>query len=371
MLPWRAQRPAVRHRRRSRPRTCRSTRSTCSTTPARRTRSARSRPPPCPVSAWPARCRSPRVACSASPRRCRVASATASSASIPTPGTISTDASTTTIEVLNILLGKGNDHLTIESTLVPGIDLSTGVVANHGGLTTVHGGGNSLVQVIGTFDVAGSTITRTDGVVVGGRRLRRRPAGDDLRDPRHLPRRQRRRRHARAGRASQCIGHDRGDRRRARPEDRHDPHRWRHARRDRRCLDAGRRRPGVTARPLRRHQPGRPLVQRPARRPDGRATSGPSRSTRSARPTTASSSRSPSRTCTPAHDVIDAHLAFSASSAGALPSVGHHRLRRRGRRHDHRQPDRRPPRRRLGRRPRSSASAASTTSTATRASTST
>ncbi|MDQ1682007.1 MAG: large repetitive protein, partial [Frankiaceae bacterium] len=46
-----------------------------------------------------------------------------------------------TIEVLNILLGEGNDRLTITGTLVAGADLSTGVVAVHGGITTVHGGG--------------------------------------------------------------------------------------------------------------------------------------------------------------------------------------------------------------------------------------
>ena len=82
----------------------------------------------------------------------------------PLTGVISTDSSTTTIEVLNLLLGKGNDRLTVTSTMVPGIDASTGVVANHGGITTVHGGGNSLLAVKGTFDLAGSSVTRTDGV---------------------------------------------------------------------------------------------------------------------------------------------------------------------------------------------------------------
>ena len=76
--------------------------------------------------------------------------------------------STTTIEVLNILLGEGNDRLTITSTMVPGADHkadgSLGSVAVHGGLTTVHGGGNSLVEVRGTFTVSGSTLTRDDGV---------------------------------------------------------------------------------------------------------------------------------------------------------------------------------------------------------------
>src|SRR5262249_32932140 len=78
-----------------------------------------------------------------------------------------TDVATSTIEVLNVLLGQGNDHLTITSTLVPGVDhnpdgsLGT-LVAVHGGITTVHGGGNSLLSITGTFTVSGHTITRTD-----------------------------------------------------------------------------------------------------------------------------------------------------------------------------------------------------------------
>ena len=47
--------------------------------------------------------------------------------------------------MLNVLLGEGNDHLTIAGTLVPAPDPSTGVVAVHGGITTVHGGGNAYV----------------------------------------------------------------------------------------------------------------------------------------------------------------------------------------------------------------------------------
>ena len=46
-----------------------------------------------------------------------------------------------TVEVVSLLLGSGNDIVRVVSTLVPGIDASTGVVAVHGGLTTVHGGG--------------------------------------------------------------------------------------------------------------------------------------------------------------------------------------------------------------------------------------
>ena len=76
--------------------------------------------------------------------------------------------STTTIEVLNILLGEGNDRLTITGTLVPGADHnadgSLGQVAVHGGITTVHGGGNARLDVRGPFTVSGSTLTRADGV---------------------------------------------------------------------------------------------------------------------------------------------------------------------------------------------------------------
>ena len=89
-------------------------------------------------------------------------------------GTFVTDGSVSTIEVLNILLGEGNDRLTIRSTLVPGADtaeddkLPVGIPALHGGLTTVHGGGNALLAVTGTFTVttvAGvGRVTRTDGV---------------------------------------------------------------------------------------------------------------------------------------------------------------------------------------------------------------
>lgn len=84
-------------------------------------------------------------------------------------GRIITSGSTTTIEVLNLLLGQGNDTLTIHSTMIPGADqaiddkLPTGIPALHGGLTVVHGGGNALLQVVGTFGVGPDSITRTDG----------------------------------------------------------------------------------------------------------------------------------------------------------------------------------------------------------------
>ena len=76
--------------------------------------------------------------------------------------------STSTIEVLNVLLGEGNDHLTISGTLVPGPDHnpdgSLGKVAVHGGLVSVHGGGNSRVEVRGNFTATATSITRSDGV---------------------------------------------------------------------------------------------------------------------------------------------------------------------------------------------------------------
>jgi Ca2+-binding RTX toxin-like protein len=82
----------------------------------------------------------------------------------PATGRILTDATRTTIEVLNVLLGQGNDRLTIASTLVPGPDPQTGVPSDHGGITAVHGGGNALLQVTGTFDLGvGNALTRTDG----------------------------------------------------------------------------------------------------------------------------------------------------------------------------------------------------------------
>ena len=67
----------------------------------------------------------------------------------PATGQISQTTSLSTIEVVNILLGSGNDRLTITGTLLPGPDRSTGIVADHGGLTVVHGGGNSLVSLEG------------------------------------------------------------------------------------------------------------------------------------------------------------------------------------------------------------------------------
>src|SRR5262249_25400884 len=96
---------------------------------------------------------------------------------------IDPSSTSTTIEVVNLLLGKGNDHLTISSTMVPGphhtnsdsgpaIDdehfpLPPGVDPDntpsaHGGITTVHGGGNHTLAVTGDFSIVGNTIQRLD-----------------------------------------------------------------------------------------------------------------------------------------------------------------------------------------------------------------
>ncbi len=88
----------------------------------------------------------------------------------PVTGAYSSSNSLSTIEILNIMLGQGNDTLTIHSTLKPGPDqaaddkLAVGIPSLYGALTLVQGGGNALLQVTGTFDVAAGRITRTDGV---------------------------------------------------------------------------------------------------------------------------------------------------------------------------------------------------------------
>jgi Ca2+-binding RTX toxin-like protein len=88
--------------------------------------------------------------------------------SIGGDGKIKTDEGFSTIEVVNVLLGQGNDRFTISGTLQPGPDVSTGRPALHGGITVVHGGGNSLLQVTAPFDVArigdNTQVTRSDGL---------------------------------------------------------------------------------------------------------------------------------------------------------------------------------------------------------------
>ncbi|MGB7962858.1 MAG: calcium-binding protein, partial [Propionicimonas sp.] len=86
----------------------------------------------------------------------------------PSTGVFDQAAAYTTIEVLNVLLGQGNDQLVITGTLVPGPDTNAdgtpGSVAVHRGLTGVHGGGNARLEVRGSFTATTTTITRTDGV---------------------------------------------------------------------------------------------------------------------------------------------------------------------------------------------------------------
>ncbi len=82
----------------------------------------------------------------------------------PITRTFVTDGSRTTVEVLNIMLGSGNDRLTITGTLIPGPDRRTGIVADHGGLTLVHGAGNSLLEITGGMTFGSSSITRGDGL---------------------------------------------------------------------------------------------------------------------------------------------------------------------------------------------------------------
>ena len=90
---------------------------------------------------------------SASPASTPAASATARSR-IDANGIFTTDGTLSTIEIVNILLGAGNDHLAIQSTLQPGGDFNPitgqrGELAHHGGITAVHGGGNALLKVDG------------------------------------------------------------------------------------------------------------------------------------------------------------------------------------------------------------------------------
>ena len=54
-----------------------------------------------------------------------------------------TDPLLTTLEVVDLMLGPGHDDLTVTGSAVPGVDISTGVVARHGTLTIVQGGGGA------------------------------------------------------------------------------------------------------------------------------------------------------------------------------------------------------------------------------------
>ena len=80
------------------------------------------------------------------------------------------DATGTTIEILNVMLGQGNDALNITGTPTPAPDkaaddkLPVGIPSLYGVLTLVQGGGNSLLAVTGSFTVTATSITRTDNV---------------------------------------------------------------------------------------------------------------------------------------------------------------------------------------------------------------
>ena len=243
-----------------------------------------------------------------------------------------------------------------------------GSVAVHGGITTVHGGGNSRLEVRGDFTATPTTITRTDGVswasagfavgqlvTLDGTRRRhdhRRLSGATL--TRH-------RRHLRRGAVTDTIVAVRD------PKTRRDADRRRHDHRS----------PAARG-------PNSPLVVYGDTSQDGRWYSGDPRAPVDRRLRhEAVPDRGRQRHAAlllPAREPVPLRrqrrrstrsALFAGVAAGALPARRLHRLRRRRRRPDHRQPGRRLPRGRLGRRRRSSAGAASTRSTATTASTST
>jgi hypothetical protein len=83
--------------------------------------------------------------------------------------TFLTSASLTTFDTVNVLLGQGNDTLTIAGTPTPGPVLedngvTTGGVTAQGGLTLVQGGGAAKLSVTGVFNSTANTITRDDGL---------------------------------------------------------------------------------------------------------------------------------------------------------------------------------------------------------------
>ncbi|HEY5224284.1 MAG TPA: hypothetical protein VIJ18_14705 [Microbacteriaceae bacterium] len=85
----------------------------------------------------------------------------------PVTGQIQTNASLSTIQVLNLMQGQGNDNLTVTGTLVGGPftneDGTPGTTFVHGGLTVLNGGGASALSITGTFAITATTITRADG----------------------------------------------------------------------------------------------------------------------------------------------------------------------------------------------------------------
>ncbi len=81
----------------------------------------------------------------------------------PNTGEFLTSSGETTIEVFNLVLGEGNNNLTIDSTLVPSDE--GGGPATHGGLTVIHGGGNRFLTDLATGDLVLDT---NDQPIVGG-----------------------------------------------------------------------------------------------------------------------------------------------------------------------------------------------------------
>ena len=265
---------------------------------------------------------------------------------------IATNATLSTIEVLNVMLGSGNDRLAIQGTLnaAPEDDGNPSTNPNppaaHGTITVVHGGGNSFVQITGAMTLAGSAITRADGLNwaddgfaigqvvtitgVTGQRTITAISGAVLT-------------------LNSAVGTATGieDRRGRRPEDARDAA-------DRRRHDHGqrRRRPELAARRLRRHVAGRPLVQRQPGRRRGRGLRAqavrrvPERRRRGR--ALHLRSRQPVRPRGPRRHRRAGAVREHRCRQPADRRL--HGLRRRRRRHDLGQPGGRLPRRRLGRR---------------------
>ncbi len=98
-------------------------------------------------------------------------------------GNVLTNVSLSSVQVLNLMMGQGNDHLTVSGSLVPGpfanddgtpcfTDVAKTLPCTfvQGGMTLVQGGGAEPLSVPGPFtitalaDGSGYTVTRTDGL---------------------------------------------------------------------------------------------------------------------------------------------------------------------------------------------------------------
>ena len=94
-------------------------------------------------------------------------------------GNVQTNVSLSSVQVLNLMMGQGNDHLSVTGSLVPGPFANddgtpcfntdgTPCTFVQGGLTLVQGGGAEPLAVPGPFTIAaipgGYTVTRTDGL---------------------------------------------------------------------------------------------------------------------------------------------------------------------------------------------------------------